>query len=75
MRPVLRKAQVAIDIDIPPDIVMDSDPGSYGQVLTNILLNAVIHAFPDGRSGKVRFKRARSASAMSKLSSLTTASA
>ncbi len=53
VRPVLRKAQVAIDIDIPPDIVMDSDPGSYGQVLTNILLNAVIHAFPDGRSGKV----------------------
>jgi signal transduction histidine kinase len=56
VRPVLRKAQVAIDIDIPPDIVMDSDPGSYGQVLTNILLNAVIHAFPDGPPGKVEVR-------------------
>lgn len=56
VRPVLRKAQVPIDIEIPPDIVTDSDPGSYGQVLTNILLNAVIHAFPDGRPGKIEVR-------------------
>jgi len=45
VRPVMRKAQIAIVIEIAPDIVMDSDPGSYGQVLTNIFLNAAIHAF------------------------------
>src|SRR5260370_18256341 len=32
---------------------MDSYPGSYGQVLTNLFLNSVIHAFPDGRAGTV----------------------
>jgi signal transduction histidine kinase len=28
--------------------VMNSYPGPYGQVLTNLFLNAVAHAFPDG---------------------------
>lgn len=56
VRPVMRKAQIAIVIEIAPDIVMDSDPGSYGQVLTNIFLNAAIHAFPDGRAGTIEVR-------------------
>jgi len=30
---------------------MYSYPGSYGQVLTNLFLNTVVHAYPDGRAG------------------------
>ncbi len=56
VRPVMRKAQIAIVIEIAPDIVMDSDPGSYGQVLTNIFLNAAIHAFPDGHAGTIEVR-------------------
>jgi signal transduction histidine kinase len=32
---------------------MNSYPGPYGQVLTNLLLNSVTHAFPDGRPGTI----------------------
>lgn len=53
VRPVLRKAHIPIRSDVPAGLMMDSDPGSYGQVLTNILLNSVIHAFPDGRIGTI----------------------
>jgi len=53
LRPVLKKSQIALTVDVPADIVMDSYPGSYGQVLTNLFLNSVIHAFPDGRAGSV----------------------
>jgi signal transduction histidine kinase len=53
LRPVLKKSQIALTIDMPPGIMMDSYPGSYGQVLTNLFLNSVIHAFPDGRTGTV----------------------
>jgi signal transduction histidine kinase len=53
LRPVLKKSQISLTIDVPPGIVMDSYPGSYGQVLTNLFLNSVIHAFPDGRAGSV----------------------
>jgi signal transduction histidine kinase len=32
---------------------MNSYPGPYGQVLTNLFLNSVAHAFPDGNGGTV----------------------
>jgi C4-dicarboxylate-specific signal transduction histidine kinase len=53
LRPVLKKSQIALTVDVPPGIMMESYPGSYGQVLTNLFLNCVIHAFPDGRAGSV----------------------
>jgi signal transduction histidine kinase len=53
LRPVLKKSQIALTVDVPAGILMDSYPGSYGQVLTNLFLNSVIHAFPDGRAGSV----------------------
>ena len=40
LRPVLKKSQIALTVDVPTGIVMDSYPGSYGQVLTNLFLNA-----------------------------------
>jgi signal transduction histidine kinase len=53
LRPVLKKSQIALTVDVPPGITMDSYPGSYGQVLTNLFLNSVVHAFPEGRAGSV----------------------
>jgi signal transduction histidine kinase len=53
LRPVLRKSQISLTIDVPPGILMDSYPGAYGQVLTNLFLNSVVHAFPNGRSGSI----------------------
>ncbi len=53
LRPVLKKSQVALTVDVPTGIQMESYPGSYGQVLTNLFLNSVIHAFPEGRPGGI----------------------
>ena len=53
LRPVMKKSQLSIATDIPAGIAMDSYPGSYGQVLTNLFLNSVVHAFPEGRAGNV----------------------
>jgi signal transduction histidine kinase len=53
LRPVLRRSQISLTVDVPAGITMDSYPGSYGQVLTNLFLNSVIHAFPDGRTGGI----------------------
>jgi signal transduction histidine kinase len=51
LRPVLRKLPLELVVDVPKGISMNSYPGSYGQVLTNLFLNTVAHAFPDGRAG------------------------
>jgi signal transduction histidine kinase len=53
LRPVVKKSRVTIATDVPDGLVMDSYPGSYGQVLTNLFLNAAAHAFPEGRAGSV----------------------
>jgi signal transduction histidine kinase len=39
-----------------PDLAIDSYPGPYGQVLTNLLLNSAAHAFSDGKGGTVEIK-------------------
>jgi len=51
LRPVLKRAPIALSVDVPEGLVIDGYPGSYGQILTNLFLNAVNHAFVDGRSG------------------------
>jgi signal transduction histidine kinase len=47
----LRKGGHEVAVDCSPDIELDSYPGSLGQVLTNLIMNAVVHAYPPGRSG------------------------
>jgi signal transduction histidine kinase len=53
LRPVLKKSQIALRLNVPAGITMDSYPGSYGQVLTNLFLNSVVHAFPQGHTGSI----------------------
>ena len=55
LRPALKATALSLRVDLPPGILMDSYPGSYGQVLTNLFLNTVVHAFPDGRPGTLSF--------------------
>jgi PAS domain S-box-containing protein len=53
LRPGLRKHNLTLNVDCQPNLVMNSYPGPYGQVLTNLFLNAVSHAFPEGRPGLI----------------------
>jgi signal transduction histidine kinase len=53
LRPALKKSRVELAVAMPEGVVMDSYPGAYGQVITNLFLNAVTHAFPDGRAGAI----------------------
>jgi signal transduction histidine kinase len=53
LRPVLKKAPITLSVDVPEGLVIDGYPGSYGQILTNLFLNAANHAFADGRAGAI----------------------
>lgn len=46
--PRLKRGKVRVTVDCEPDIVMDSFPGALSQVLTNLIVNGVVHAFDDG---------------------------
>jgi signal transduction histidine kinase len=63
VRPGLPKSLHAFEIEIPPDIGLNSYPGAYGQILTNLIFNAVTHGFADKPSGNVLIKARRLADA------------
>lgn len=56
LKPGLRAQNLALSVDCGPNLIMNSYPGPYGQVLTNLFLNAVAHAFPGGGGGKVEIR-------------------
>ena len=53
LKPVLKRAAITLAVDVPEGLPIDGYPGSYGQILTNLFLNAVNHAFADGRAGTI----------------------
>ncbi|MBY0234263.1 MAG: GAF domain-containing protein [Burkholderiaceae bacterium] len=47
----LRREGHELRLDVPQALVLDSFPGPLGQVLTNLILNAVIHGLEGRRDG------------------------
>jgi two-component system NtrC family sensor kinase len=45
----IKRSTHEIRIEVPDDITMDSYPGSLGQIVSNLINNAMLHGF-DGRS-------------------------
>ncbi|HEX2727930.1 MAG TPA: HAMP domain-containing sensor histidine kinase, partial [Beijerinckiaceae bacterium] len=52
--PVLRKGGHHVVVDCPDGFILTSYPGALAQVLTNLTMNAVTHAFPAGIPGTIR---------------------
>jgi PAS domain S-box-containing protein len=53
LRPGPGKTNLTLKVDCQPDLTMISYPGPYGQVLTNLFLNSITHAFPDDKAGTI----------------------
>ena len=49
LKPTLRRTPFEVEVNVPDDLELDSYPGPLGQLLANLINNAVIHAF-DGRT-------------------------
>ena len=52
--PNFDKTPHKVEMDIPADMEFDSYPGPLGQVITNLIQNAFVHAFEPGVAGVVR---------------------
>jgi signal transduction histidine kinase len=53
LRPGLNKNRVALTLTCEDGVAMDSYPGPFGQVVTNLVLNSVAHAFEPGKAGSI----------------------
>ncbi len=50
----IRKSETRVVLDLQPDIELDSYPGIFGQVLQNLVENALVHAFEIDAPGVIR---------------------
>ncbi|PHV06169.1 histidine kinase [Janthinobacterium sp. BJB412] len=51
--PSFKKSGITVRQEVPPDIELDSYPGPFGQVMINLINNALSHAFDGHDSGEV----------------------
>lgn len=56
MKPTLRYSRVVVQDDIADGLVLDSYPGPLGQIVMNLINNALIHAFGALGEGHVRLQ-------------------
>jgi signal transduction histidine kinase/CheY-like chemotaxis protein len=47
----IKKTHHKIEVKIDEDLVIDSNPGAFSQIITNLILNSLIHAFVDDEKG------------------------
>lgn len=53
LHPMIKKAQIHVDADIPENIKIESFPGAISQVITNLIQNSIIHGFEGRTDGKI----------------------
>jgi signal transduction histidine kinase len=56
LQPKLKKTQIELRIDCPDDIELDTYPGALAQVITNLTLNCVEHAFDTDHRGTIAIR-------------------
>lgn len=51
--PKLKQSNHRVQLELPQSLMLDSYPGPLGQILQNLIDNALIHAFDSGMNGEV----------------------
>ncbi|MDQ7835892.1 MAG: PAS domain S-box protein [Humidesulfovibrio sp.] len=54
LKPHLKKTAVKVELSCDEKLVIDSYPGAFSQILTNLVMNALTHAYDPGQAGIIR---------------------
>jgi signal transduction histidine kinase len=53
LRPTLKTTRIELGFDGPDELVLDSYPGAFAQIVTNLVLNCAEHAFGADTPGRI----------------------
>jgi ligand-binding sensor domain-containing protein/signal transduction histidine kinase len=59
LRPALKRSGHTIEVACPAGLVFLTQPGALYQVVVNLVMNSVIHAFEEGQIGEIRIEATR----------------
>ena len=54
LQPALKKTQHVLSIECPETLEISTYPGALSQIMTNLVMNSLIHAFEDRDRGEIR---------------------
>ncbi len=53
LQPQLKKTRMQVEVRGADDIAIHSDPGAFSQIVTNLIMNSIIHAYEPEEEGKL----------------------
>jgi len=56
LQPKLKGRPVKVEVDCPTDLVLDSFPGAVSQIVTNMVVNSLVHGFEHEQAGNIRLQ-------------------
>ena len=56
LRPELRRKSVDVAVSCPEDLALDGYPGAISQIMTNLVMNSLIHGFEERETGAIRIE-------------------
>ena len=59
LTPRLKQTPHDVVVDCTPLMRVETYPGALAQVVTNLLVNSILHAYPDGRAGHINLSARR----------------
>ena len=51
----IKRTHITIENNIPSDVKINSYPGAFGQIITNLILNSLIHGYTNKDKGLISF--------------------
>lgn len=59
LKPKLKKTKHKVTVNCPEDLALDSFPGALSQIISNLVMNSLIHGFEQMEAGEIIFDAAR----------------
>jgi len=54
--PRIKKTSHVVSVDCPEKVMVDSFPGAFSQILTNLIINSLLHGFEDMEKGQIKIE-------------------
>ena len=54
LQPKLKGKPIRVEIDCAPEVQLRSYPGAVSQIVTNMVVNSLVHGFVEGEPGKIK---------------------